>query len=310
MNRSQFRFLAGRCPELYALAARAEHVFAVSPAAAPGELKAVGRWLALEMMRREGRLGEGEEPADPVADLDAMELLMPAFVALLRRLELADPRESELLVDVSGVKRTMLGLYDLVCWYYKTYIDDDFRPEPYYIAAPDSAARAPAVRGNGMNEAEEAGSRTIVFVDGTEREAEWRESAGAAGAAKGMTDERGGVYRGETKGPWKHGRGTYVWADGTTYEGTWVNDLEHGSGEKRYANGDSYSGEWREGTFHGNGVYVWADGTRYEGGWDGGLEHGSGSKTYPDGTRQSGIWSYGEFVRTTDQLHPPTIQPD
>lgn len=303
MKRSQFRFLRQACPELYTFVTRAEFACASAPAAAMADLKAAGGWLALDMLKREDALREGSAPDDLIAELEALELLEPAFVVALRRLELADLRESELFFDAYAAKHLLLAMYDLSCWFYRTYIDDSYVPDPFYLAGADSARRGLTI--SEMDRSGEGGE-TVVDIDGDAHAADWTTDRIVEPHPK--RDERGGVYSGERLGSWRHGKGTYVWEDGTKYEGSWVKDMEHGNGMKAYANGDRYTGQWREGFFHGKGLYEWADGSRHEGCWESGMEHGCGCKTYANGARRNGYWTYGELVNLTDQLQSLMIQ--
>ena len=41
----------------------------------------------------------------------------------------------------------------------------------------------------------------------------------------------------------RHGTGTYVYLDGGTYDGEWVDDKIHGKGVSQYANGNVYDGD-------------------------------------------------------------------
>jgi hypothetical protein len=305
MEVSQFGFLHEELPGLYRSTARAERAYVSNPAAALADLKHSGSWLTANILHREERPVEGMGSFELIAELERLELLKPAFIAVLTRLELTDPRESELFVDAFAVKDLLYGIYDLACWYYATYVDDGFVPKPLYVA--------PAVgRGEVAIPGEEKRLPKLpatVGIDDAVRDAEWEESCAKHADAAIRKDERGGTYIGETLRDWRHGKGTYVWVDGTKYEGGWYRDMEYGKGEKRFSNGDSYSGEWKDGCFHGQGLYKWADGTVYEGKWDNHLEHGRGRKTYPDGTVQNGFWSNGEFVHTGDRLDGPMVQP-
>ena len=46
----------------------------------------------------------------------------------------------------------------------------------------------------------------------------------------------------------RFGRGVKAAADGSTYDGEWVNDRMEGRGTIRWSNGSSYSGTWVSGT--------------------------------------------------------------
>ncbi|TMV48408.1 hypothetical protein FE783_18005 [Paenibacillus mesophilus] len=305
MKLSHFDFLQAELPHLYKMAARAERTSASNPAAALSDLKHAGDWLTMDIMKREERNTEGHDPYDRLAELEQMELLKPAFITLLRRLMMMDLRESELFLEAGTVKQCLYGIYDLTCWYYTTYVDDRFAAEPMYVAP----TAGKGVLANQDNAEPAPGLTTTIEIDGALRDMVWEESTGLTGDTGSRQDERGGSYSGETLHRLRHGKGTYVWADGTKYEGVWYRDLEHGRGTKLFANGDRYTGQWREGCFHGKGTYEWADGTVYEGEWDNHFEHGRGRITYPDGTVRNGFWSYGEFVHTTDRLHGTMVQP-
>lgn len=61
---------------------------------------------------------------------------------------------------------------------------------------------------------------------------------------------------------------TITYDDGSVYEGEVSEDgLQHGQGTYKWANGDSYVGSWANGEQHGYGTYTWADGTIYAGNW-------------------------------------------
>lgn len=52
------------------------------------------------------------------------------------------------------------------------------------------------------------------------------------------------------------GYGTYVYSDGTSYNGEWKDNKHHGKGILSFANGTHYEGEWQNHAMHGNGQYV------------------------------------------------------
>lgn len=91
-----------------------------------------------------------------------------------------------------------------------------------------------------------------------------------------------------------HGRGSMVDANGDRYDGQWHNDFRHGRGIALYANGDRYEGEWYEDEWHGTGVFIDADGDRCEGQWHRDHMHGGGTATYADGGRYKGRWQDGQ----------------
>ena len=48
----------------------------------------------------------------------------------------------------------------------------------------------------------------------------------------------------------------YKWADGSQYEGYYLNGARNGEGYMVYANGDEYDGEWMDGVKHGRGKFI------------------------------------------------------
>ena len=73
----------------------------------------------------------------------------------------------------------------------------------------------------------------------------------------------------------KHGRGKYVWNDGSCYDG-----------------------EWFENKINGLGYYVWPDGRKYDGQWQENNMHGKGIYTSSNGTKRQKIYDKGECVQT------------
>jgi len=55
----------------------------------------------------------------------------------------------------------------------------------------------------------------------------------------------------------KHGQGTFIYLDGSKYDGSWVDDVREGFGIYHYVNGDRYEGEWKEHQRHGQGTYFY-----------------------------------------------------
>ena len=52
-----------------------------------------------------------------------------------------------------------------------------------------------------------------------------------------------------------HGRGLYIFANGSRYEGEWSNDKRTGYGIYNYANGSAYEGYFNNGRREGKGNY-------------------------------------------------------
>jgi hypothetical protein len=82
----------------------------------------------------------------------------------------------------------------------------------------------------------------------------------------------------------------YTWADGSTYNGDWVDGMKHGRGLYMYANGDMYEGGYFKGMKHGYGAASWTNGSQYVGHWDSGREHGQGRYTTASGQCYTGTF--------------------
>ncbi len=66
----------------------------------------------------------------------------------------------------------------------------------------------------------------------------------------------------------QHGKGRQIWADGSEYDGMWVNGLQQGFGVQQWPESNlSYTGEWLQGLKSGKGEQKWNDGSNYNGEW-------------------------------------------
>ena len=63
----------------------------------------------------------------------------------------------------------------------------------------------------------------------------------------------------------KEGKGEYVWADGSNYNGEWRESKINGFGQYIWNDGRKYYGTWLNNDMHGNGIYIYSDGVRYDG---------------------------------------------
>jgi hypothetical protein len=120
----------------------------------------------------------------------------------------------------------------------------------------------------------------------------------------------GCVYTGQANGEFlPQGKGKQVWANGTTYDGTWMNGVAHGRGKLARLDGYAYVGDFSEGKKHGEGNEFLTDLSQYRGGFTQGLKHGHGIFEW-NGARYEGefrsdamhgegvfVWSDGRSYR-------------
>ena len=78
----------------------------------------------------------------------------------------------------------------------------------------------------------------------------------------------------------KEGVGTYIFANGTRYDGELKNDKINGRGICHYADGEVYEGEWLDGKWHGKGKRSLQDGTVQDGYFENGEFVGAAESTY------------------------------
>ena len=84
----------------------------------------------------------------------------------------------------------------------------------------------------------------------------------------GRTEGEGTLCRYE--GHWdrdkKHGEGFLVFPDGSTYQGSFKNDIIEGYGLFMWKHkGHKYEGNWRDGRMEGGGEFTHASGAKYKG---------------------------------------------
>ncbi|CAM9826436.1 unnamed protein product [Ectocarpus sp. 13 AM-2016] len=95
-------------------------------------------------------------------------------------------------------------------------------------------------------------------------------------------------YIGELQAGRRQGQGSFLYPDGSSYEGQWQDNVQHGQ--------LTGSGALPDGGFVGisavairkvarGGTCYYATGARYEGQFDGGKSHGRGTYFYANGNR-------------------------
>ena len=103
----------------------------------------------------------------------------------------------------------------------------------------------------------------------------------------------GSVYIGSFSDRKRFGQGTMKYKDGSTYSGFWVEDLQL-DGVYTDKNGTVYIGHWNNGSQNGKFFIDYYNGSRYEGLVLNNLLHGLGKLIYNDGSVFEGIWEYGK----------------
>eukprot|EP00164_Ancoracysta_twista_P004336 GFYU01005842.1.p1 GENE.GFYU01005842.1~~GFYU01005842.1.p1 ORF type:complete len:332 (-),score=81.78 GFYU01005842.1:292-1287(-) len=101
----------------------------------------------------------------------------------------------------------------------------------------------------------------------------------------------GDMYYGEFSHGRKDGDGTYVWSNGTRYDGDWVAGKRHGKGVLTFMDGSLAEGQFRDNKMNGQGSYVYKNGDSYTGPFKDNKKHGVAVYTYKNGAKLQ-----GEFV--------------
>jgi len=84
-------------------------------------------------------------------------------------------------------------------------------------------------------------------------------------------------------------RGRYQSKDGSVeYTGSWKDSKRHGHGVFHQRGVQQYLGEWKQDLRHGEGKCVFADGTIYDGTWEDDVMHGRGKMELPGGEKYEG----------------------
>lgn len=293
-----FKAYEKELPDIYVFIYNADRAMDFDHVIALGHLQEIGRLLVKKILKNEQQECEQEDSLLNLQALMNIEILPKYLVTTLKQLEYLDTRESDMLIDLSQVKKLLFSIHDLTFWYFKTYIDDQFSPPPMLISPQHTTLN---IKSNHANHTTEL--KMDVHIDHEIVKGIWEDRNEGEHYIEFQENES---YQGQMSNGMRSGTGVYRWMDGTKYAGQWHRDSEYGFGVKEYANGDCYRGEWKEGLFHGKGTYLWNDGTRFEGNWQDNLEHGYGIKTYTDGSIQKGFWTLGELNFIKDQLGEDT----
>ena len=113
-----------------------------------------------------------------------------------------------------------------------------------------------------------------------------------------FTQADGSVYEGDFLNGQRTGKGKATWADGNVYEGDWKADQVTGKGKYTWADGDVYEGDFLNGQRTGKGKFTQADGSVYEGDFLNGQRTGKGKITFANGLVARGVFQDGEYLGT------------
>jgi|LGOV01.1.fsa_nt_gb hypothetical protein len=104
--------------------------------------------------------------------------------------------------------------------------------------------------------------------------------------------------KGCTIGNCNNGYGKYVWKNGDSYTGFFVNNKRI-MGNYQYASGIIYQGQFAtDGSFSGNGYYLWENSSYYRGGFKNYKRSGLGYyKNKKDNSEMIGVWEKGELIK-------------
>eukprot|EP01066_Platyproteum_vivax_P013505 Platyproteum_vivax@DN6109_c0_g1_i1.p1 len=120
---------------------------------------------------------------------------------------------------------------------------------------------------------------------------EWKNGV-AEGVGKINRPAEGSTYEGEFVQDLPEGHGIEHYADDSRYEGSYKDGMKNGQGTFRWANGTEYAGMFQDNVFNGKGRYKWADAREYLGEWQQNQFHGFGRMTWPDGRCYEGNYSH------------------
>ena len=102
----------------------------------------------------------------------------------------------------------------------------------------------------------------------------------------------GRSYSGDFVDGRPQGHGIEQLPDGSTYDGGWVDGRREGDGSMVLADGSRYDGSFLHGARNGDGLFQSTSG-RYEGGWVEDVPQGTGRFDYVDGASYDGNWMAG-----------------
>ena len=108
----------------------------------------------------------------------------------------------------------------------------------------------------------------------------------------------GSTYEGMWENGARHGYGKMIYKDGNSYEGNWKNGVKHGHGKMIYISGSIFDGNWKNNTRNGQGKLIRKDKTEYECMWEDGHPEGVMNIILPNRQKCTSVWERGKPIRT------------
>lgn len=105
-----------------------------------------------------------------------------------------------------------------------------------------------------------------------------------------------GTYSGETDFGIMSGTGSFQFASGEYYQGSWIDNQIEGYGTINHPEVGQYEGEFSASQKNGIGTFTWANGDQYSGTWENDTMSGSGIYTFADGSILDGEFENNRFI--------------
>jgi hypothetical protein len=106
----------------------------------------------------------------------------------------------------------------------------------------------------------------------------------------------GSVYEGLYIDGEKNGNGKFTYGNGSVYEGDSKDNMKHGYGRETYASGEVYEGQFIDGNMNGHGKFTFVSGAVYEGNFSDCKMHGQGRFTDSHGKVYDGNFENGQYI--------------
>lgn len=131
-----------------------------------------------------------------------------------------------------------------------------------------------------------------IFVNGDKLEGKFKNNAFTSGRYIYNIDDNVYVFTYEEE---EVKSVTIDFKDGTKYNGSFAEKIS-GNGQMIFANGDSYDGSYLSGQRNGNGEYIWKNGEKYIGEWSNDALCGKGKYIFNENEYIEGKFNNNEIV--------------